>query len=212
MSLVDLKITEFTHELASSSPAPGGGSVAALCGALGAALCRMVAELTLGKKKYEASAPVMDDLKKTSAILQEKLLTLVDEDTLAYNQVADAHKLPKTSPAETDVRNKAIREALKKAAEIPFHTLETSSSILSLVKLAIEKGNPNCITDAGVAAELVLAAVRGAAYNVCVNLLDMDDKTFANNLRQKVMDIQQDTHKKIEQIRKTIETVIKMEP
>lgn len=211
MSLIDLNITEFTRELASSSPAPGGGSVAALCGALGAALCQMTAGLTLGKKKYEAAAPFMNELKETCALLQTKLLTQVDEDTLAYNRVVDAYKLPKISPVETALRNKAIQDALKHAAKIPYYTLTTASSILSWVEMAVEKGNPNCITDAGVAAELILAAVRGAAYNVCVNLMDIDDKTFAHDLRQTVLEIQKDSAARINKIRKTIEAAIKME-
>ncbi len=212
MSLIDLSITEFTQELASSSPAPGGGSVAALCGALGAALCQMTAGLTLGKKKYEAVSFVMEDLKKTSEILQKKLLAQVNEDTLVYNKVVDAYKLPKTSPAEIDLRTRAIQDALKQAAQTPYETLETSASIFPLVEAAIKMGNPNCITDAGVAAELVLAAVQGAAYNVCVNLMDIHDKVFANDLRKKSMLIQQDIQKRVHEIRKTIEEKIKMEP
>ncbi len=212
MNLIDLTVTEFTRKVASSSPAPGGGSIAALSGALGAALCSMVAGLTLGKKKYEASGPFMDEVQKKSALLQENLLAQVDKDTLAYNRVVDAYELPKASPIEIDLRSKAIQDALKHAAKIPCQTLETAALILSLAELAIEKGNPGCITDAGVAAELSLAAVQGAAYNVCVNLMGIDDKQFSKDLRQKVLRIQQDTHGRIEQIRKTVETAIKMEP
>ncbi|MCK5164649.1 MAG: cyclodeaminase/cyclohydrolase family protein [Desulfobacula sp.] len=212
MTLIDLKLQDFTHEVASASPAPGGGSIAALCGSLGAALCHMVASLTLGGKKYKEVETFMLDVKKKSGTLQDKLLEQVDADTLAYNRVIKAFKLPKKTSVEINLRKQAIQDALKAAAQVPYHTLKTAASAMVLVETVIKKGNPNCITDAGVAAELIDAAVRGAAYNVFINLMDIKDNAFSLELRQKVFTIKHNIHRKTKQIRKTIEQSINMEP
>ncbi len=211
MTLIDLDIKSFCKEVASSSPAPGGGSVAALCGALGAALCIMVANLTLGKKKYDAGKPFMLKVKEASTALQEKLLKQVDEDTIAYNRVIKAFKLPRTSHIEKKLRQRSIQDALKAAALVPFNTLDTAASAMSFVETLIEKGNPNCVTDAGVAAELISAAVQGAAYNVCINLIDIEDTEFSKQLRQAVLLKKKEIDNKKDHIQQTIAAAINME-
>ncbi|MBU1343309.1 MAG: cyclodeaminase/cyclohydrolase family protein [Proteobacteria bacterium] len=212
MNFGELKIKDFTQEVATASPAPGGGSVAALCGALGAALCHMVAGLTLGKKKYADVEAVMLKVKETATLLEKELLVLVDEDTLAYSRVTHALKLPKKTLAQIDLRKQAIQDALKQAAMVPCKTLEKAASAMVLVELVIKKGNPNCFTDAGVAAELIAAAVQGSAYNVFVNLMDIEEDGFSMDLKQKVHGIKQDIHKRMTQLRKTIAQSINMEP
>lgn len=212
MNLRDLSVKAFDSEVASASPAPGGGSVAALCGALGASLCQMAAGLTLGKKKYEAAFSIMQDIRQQSMCARETLLSLVDEDTQAYNQVIAAFRLPKSRPDEMEYRRKAIQEALKQAALTPFHTLEAASSIIGLVELTMEKANPACITDVGVAAELAAAAVNGALYNVCINLKSIDDQIFAKDLRKKSLMIQEDICHRMERIRKKIVSTLNTEP
>ncbi len=211
MNLVELDIKAFSNEVASSSPAPGGGSIAALCGTLGSALCQMVANLTLGKKKYQNAEPQILEIKKKSELLCQSLLTLIDEDTHSYNGVLDAFKLPKTDDQEKEKRSKAIQAALKEASTVPFSTLEASASAMPLVELVIDKGNKNCITDAGVAAELINSAVQGAAYNVFINLMDIKDASFCNEMKKKVLTIQKNTRERTEQIRTIVEKSIQME-
>jgi formiminotetrahydrofolate cyclodeaminase len=210
MVLVDLSLKDFTKELASSSPAPGGGSIAALCGSLGAALCHMIAGLTLGKKKYEDAASLMEQIRQKSQIIQDQLLKQVDEDTLAYNNVIKAFQLPKETKPQVELRKKVIQDALKTAALVPYNTLEQAASAMELVDLAIQKGNPNCITDAGVAAELISSAVQGAAYNVFINLMDIKDDKFSSDLRKKVFAVKHNIHEQTVQIRETIENAINM--
>lgn len=211
MTLVNQTIKTFTAEVASCSPAPGGGSIAALCGALGSALCHMAASLTLGKKNFKDVEPFMVNLKKTAKTLQKKLLDQVEEDSLAYNRVMDAFKLQKETPEQQEFRKQVIQDALKAAAWVPYISLETAAQAMVLVEDVLEKGNPNCITDAGVAAEVINAAVQGAAYNVCINLLDIKDDGFTLDLRKKVVTVKRDISDRTNQIRKTIEQAIHME-
>jgi len=211
MTLIDLSIQDFTQTVASASPAPGGGSIAALCGVLGAALVHMVAGLSMGEKKYQDVEPLMMELSEKSNHLQKKLLELVEKDTFAYNQVLKAYALPKDTPAKTDLRVQAIEDALKKASTVPFQTLETAAAIMDMVEGVIKNGNSNCLTDAGVAAEVIAAAVQGSAYNVYVNLMDIKDEVFSLDLKQKVQIIRNDIQDKTKRLRKTIEQSINME-
>lgn len=211
MALVDLNIKDFTEELASASPAPGGGSVAALCGVLGTALCQMVSNLTLGRKKYDDAQDVMTDIKDKTHETAASLLQLVDEDTESYNRVIGAYKLPTGTSAEKQRRQGAIQDALKAAAATPFKTLEVSAAAMPLVQTVIENGNPNCITDAGVAAELINTAVRGAAYNVCINLMDIRDQAFASDLKQKAAAIVLSVQKQTDSVRNRLNQAVNLE-
>lgn len=211
MTLIDLDIKAFSKEVASSSPAPGGGSVAALCGTLGSALCQMVANLTLGKKRYQDLETQMLEVKSKSERISQSLIELIDEDTQSFNGVLNAFKLPHANDDEIKKRSAAIQAALKNAAKVPFSTLETAASAMALVELVLKKGNQNCITDAGMAAELINSAVQGAAYNVCVNLMDIKDVNFCNEMKQKVLEIQKNTRKRSDQIRTIVAQSIQME-
>ncbi len=211
MTLVDLNIKDFSDELASSSPAPGGGSISALCGTLGSALCQMVANLTLGKKKYWDVQIQMAEVKENSETLQEELMSLIDKDTDAYNGVLAAFKLPNEKDDEKKARSQAIQNALKKAAKVPFSTLETAAAAMPITELVIKKGNQNCITDAGVASELICLAVQGAAYNVFINLMDINDDEFCSEMKQKVLKIQNDIRQRTRKVREFVEQSIQME-
>ncbi len=178
MSLIDLSIKEFSGQLASDSPAPGGGSVAALAGALSVALSTMVARLTIGKKKYEHAWPRMTRLRGQAEKLLTNLLILVDKDTNAYNQVMAAYRLPIDSADEKAARKIAIEAASKEAARVPLNTLRTVAKLIPITSTVIEDGNPNCITDAGVAVQLMRTAALGAAYNVKINLDGISDADF----------------------------------
>ena len=211
MKLVALSITDFTHELSSASPAPGGGSMAALCGALGAALCRMVANLTLGKEKYADAGPEMQRIETGSRRAADRLLKLVDEDTESYNRVMAAYKRPRDTQARQLFRREAIQDALKTAAKTPFRTLEEAAAALPMVKSVITHGNTNCITDAGVAADLIYTAARGAAYNVCINLMDITDDAFVSDLKKKTVRLLASVREETTAIREAIETTLNLE-
>jgi glutamate formiminotransferase/formiminotetrahydrofolate cyclodeaminase len=186
MKLADLAVSEFVRELASVSPAPGGGSVAALCGGLSAALCSMVARLTHGKEKYRAGWEAMESLIQQADPLAERFVVLMDADTDAYNQVVAAMRLPRDTAEEKANRKTAIELANRKAAEVPLEALKNTLKLADNVKEVVEKGNVNCITDAGTAAQLVRTAAYAAAYNVRINLTGIADPVFVANCRAEV--------------------------
>jgi glutamate formiminotransferase/formiminotetrahydrofolate cyclodeaminase len=169
-------VAGFVAEVASSAPVPGGGSVVALVGSMGAALAQMVAGLTVGRKKYAAVDAEMKELGLRAAHLVRRLAELKDEDAAAYTLVSDAYKLPKETAAEQSAREAAIQAGLMKAAEVPLETARFCSEVATLAAIAAEKGNTNAASDAGVAALLAEAACRGAAYNVRINVVGMPDK------------------------------------
>lgn len=174
--LVDLSLKKFAEETASESPAPGGGSVSAYLGALGASLGAMVANLTAHKKGYEDRLEFFSDHGVQAQEKIKELLFLVDEDTKAFNAIMEAFRLPKNTTEEKSIRKKAIRKANVYAIEIPLKTMETAASCLPLLRAMIENGNPNSISDAGVGALCIQAAVSGAALNVQINAASLDDE------------------------------------
>lgn len=182
MSLGELSIRDFVQELAGEKPAPGGGSVAALAGALAAALCAMVGNLTVGRKSQEKAWPAMAKVRDEAEVIATELLRLVDADTEAYNQVTAAFRLPKENKEQQAERIVAIQAALREAAQVPLKTLQTLTRMPELARQALELGNPNCITDAGVAIQLVRAGAFGAAYNVRINAKELKDQPEAQRL------------------------------
>jgi methenyltetrahydrofolate cyclohydrolase len=181
--MTEMTVERLLAELASDSPAPGGGSAAALGGALAASLCEMVARLTLGREKLKEAWPAMETIKAKARYLGSQLRELVDEDTKAYASVVTARRLPKDSSTEKAIRDHAIQESLLRAARVPLETLRCLAELSGLVLLVAEKGNPNCITDAGAAAVMIEAAAQAAAWNVRINLPGMRDAAVRNQLR-----------------------------
>jgi glutamate formiminotransferase/formiminotetrahydrofolate cyclodeaminase len=191
-ALVGLTVRAFADEVSMDSPAPGGGSVAALCGALGAGLAAMVANLTVGKKGYEK---VFDDLKRAAVSaqgLKDDLLRLVDEDTRAFNRVMDAFRMPKATGEQVRERDAAVEDASKGATRVPLEVLKRSVDLLRLAKEVAKKGNKNSVSDAGVAGLAAQAAADGAYYNIRINLPGIKDAAFkkatareADELRKK---------------------------
>src|SRR5256885_1589365 len=169
-SLVKMDVREFCNETLSDSPAPGGGSVAALMGALGVSLGGMVANLSAGKRGWDDKLKYFSDWAVKAQQLKDELLFLADEDTAAFNKVMDAFALPKESAEEKAARSATIQAANKYAAEIPLRVLETAFKAYSLLGEMAEKGNPASISDVGVGALGVRACIEGAAMNVRVNL------------------------------------------
>jgi len=190
--LVEMSILEFLDELGSKSPAPGGGSVAALSGALAVALGEMVCNLTIGKEKY---ADVEDEIKnilRDCKKIREELIELIDKDTQAFNEVMKAFKLPKENEEQIEIRRKAIQDAFKNAALVPFETAKKSFEVLKLAKIIAEKGNKNSITDSGVSALLACSAVKAAIYNVRINLSSIKDEHFVNDLNSQIKKLEEE--------------------
>jgi formiminotetrahydrofolate cyclodeaminase len=176
--LVTKQLDEFLNELASPSPAPGGGSVAALAGAIGAALTSMVCNLTIGKKKY---ADVQDDMKRVLGQAEElrgQFAVLIDKDTEAFNKVMEAFSLPKETEPQIALRRVAINEATKEATLIPLEVMKHCIDALALAQEVAANGNPNSVSDAGVSALMLSASCEGAALNVRINLKTLADMDF----------------------------------
>lgn len=185
-SLMALTGTGFVEELSANSPAPGGGSVSALAGALGAALSSMVAALTHEKKEMLDSKPEMDRIGVEAQALKDRLTFLVDEDTTAFNKVMEANRLSATTDDEKSVKDLAVDVANKYAIEIPMETAEKCFRVIELSNILVEKGNPNSVSDAGVAAEVALAGVSGACMNVLINLPGVEDDDYCGDMRNRV--------------------------
>lgn len=174
MKLVKYNLEQFIESVDSIQPTPGGGSVSALVGALGTALVRMVGHLTVGKKRF-LNAPeeeqqlfikIIDELTNT----KEELTLLVDEDTNAYNELVEAYKLPKSTEAEIKLRNEKIAEGTTKSINVPYKIALLSFNVLEKIQIILKNGNPNTISDLGVAALALSTSIQGAAMNVLINL------------------------------------------
>ncbi len=179
--------TEFLSAIASSDPVPGGGSVAAYAGALASALTRMVAGLTIGKKKYVAVESEMNEIAAAADSLAAQLSRLVERDADAYALVSSAYKLPKDSDAAVATRDEAIRNALLGAAEVPLETARLCVKVAELAVRVAENGNSNAVTDAGVAALLAEAGCKGAAYNVRINVASLSDRSAGAALQKEAL-------------------------
>ncbi|PYI76291.1 MAG: glutamate formimidoyltransferase [Verrucomicrobia bacterium] len=185
-SLVKMNMREFCNETLSDSPAPGGGSVAALMGALGASLGGMVANLSAGKRGWDDQLEYFSDWAVKAQQLKDELLSLVDEDTAAFNKVMDSFALPKESAEEKTARSAAIEAATKYAAEVPLKVMETASRSYALLAEMAEKGNPTSISDVGVGALATRACIEGAALNVRINLAQLKDEKVKSDLLDKM--------------------------
>ena len=180
--LVDMTCEGFANETASESPAPGGGSIAAYMGSLGAALGTMVANLSSHKPGWDAKWRYFSDIAEKGQKLKDELIHLVDEDTNAFNKIMNAFVLPKGTDEEKAARKRAIQEATKYATEVPFRTVQRSFEVFEICELMIKKGNPNSVTDGAVGVLCAEAAVTGAYLNVKINASSLDDKEFATKI------------------------------
>jgi len=204
-SLVKMDLREFCNETLSDSPAPGGGSVAALMGALGASLGGMVANLSAGKRGWDDKLEYFSDWAVKAQQLKDELLSLVDEDTAAFNKVMDSFGLPKELPEEKKARSAAIEAATKYAAEVPIKVMETALKSYALLVEMAEKGNPASISDVGVGALATRAGIEGAALNVRINLGQLKDENFKTNLQKKIRKISADSEAQFKNIKQIVE-------
>lgn len=191
--LVNMKLTAFADETASESPAPGGGSISAYAAVLGISLATMVANLSASKKGWESRWEEFSKWAEKGQKLKNQLMSLVDEDTAAFNKIMDAFKLPKNTDEEKNIRKQAISDATRYAIEIPLKVMELAHQCMPIIKAMVDIGNPNSVTDAGVGALCARAAVIGAGLNVKINASGYDDKAFTESVLQKAAQIEKDT-------------------
>jgi glutamate formiminotransferase/formiminotetrahydrofolate cyclodeaminase len=190
------------------SPAPGGGSVAALCGALSSALTSMVANLTVGKKDYEKVQGKVVELAIAAQESKDEFLRAVDLDTVAFNKVMDAFRMKKKTDEQKKERDAAIQEASKEATLVPLGVLEKSVKALELAKDIAKNGNKNSISDAGVAGLAAQTAAEGAYYNVVINLPDIQDEKFTKETRASAETLKKEALKISEEIRAIVREVL----
>jgi glutamate formiminotransferase/formiminotetrahydrofolate cyclodeaminase len=204
-SLLQMNLRQFCNETLSDSPAPGGGSVAALLGALGVSLGGMVANLSAGKRGWDDKLGYFSGWAVQAQELKEELLFLVDEDTAAFNKVMDAFGLPKDSPAEKAARSAAIQNANRYAAEIPLRVMATAARAYPLLEEMAAKGNPASISDVGVGLLSLRSAIEGAAMNVRINLSGLKDETQKTQLAEKVRAIRDESETQFARIEAVVE-------
>lgn len=192
MKLVEQRVIDFVAATASKEPTPGGGAIAALTAATGAALAEMVANLTFGKKGYEAVQTEMEELQAKAEAIRERMLELSQADADVFNIFMNALGLPKNTDEEKAARTAAIQQAYKDAAMVPFEIGELANQIFDLAELASRKGNQNLITDGIIAAINARAAVKSAFLNVRINLSGIKDESFVEELTSKMYAIEKD--------------------
>jgi len=186
---IDQPLRFFMDKLASKSPEPGGGSVAALTGALGAALVSMVSNLTLGKEKYLSVQPQVEALLKESEKLRDEMQSLIQKDTEAYGALSAVYKMPKATDGEKATRAAKMQEALKKACQVPFEIGLKSLEVARLAERAADIGNVAAVSDAGVAVLLAQACAQSAALNVKINVNSIKDEAYNKDTWGRMQDV-----------------------
>lgn len=184
--LCKMTVEEFADTLASNAPAPGGGSTAALCGALASALAAMVANLTHGKAEYKSSWSEMEDIGVIAQELKVKFLNEIDRDTDAFNNLMSSFRLPDSNKEEKASKREAVQEATKHATIVPLEVLESTITVASLLQAVAERGNPNSVSDAGVGAHCLLTCAESAALNVIINLPGIKDDEFVQECQKRM--------------------------
>jgi glutamate formiminotransferase/formiminotetrahydrofolate cyclodeaminase len=199
-------LDKFIDDVASSSPAPGGGSVAAAAGALASALSSMVCRLTIGKKKYKEVEEELKVVLEKAEQIRKEMQEFIVKDAESFDKVMEAFKLPKYTEEETQKRNKAVQEATQGAISVPLQVMEKGVEALKLSRMVVEKGNTNMVSDAGVSALMAKSAVLGAYLNIRINLNSVEDQIFATSnreiadaLRNEALQIAQEIENKVEE-------------
>lgn len=207
--LQNLNVKDFVDELASKSPAPGGGSIAALSASLASSLASMVFNLTVGKKEYmeyedKLQKDIDESLQKVG-ILKDEFLELMERDTNAFLSLMKAFKMPKSTEEEVKIRKEKISEGNKQSLEIPLEVANKAYEIYNYIYIAVMYGNKNALSDAGVAASLTETAVEGAILNVKINIMGLKDESYKNDLRDKCNVLLEKSKKRKEEIMNIIE-------
>lgn len=194
--LTELTVKGFLAETAGEAPVPGGGSISALNGAIAASLCQMVANLTIGKKKYADCEAEMKEIAAKAASIAQELVLDVDRDSDAYDKVFAAFKLPKETDEEKAARSQAIQESTKYAAEVPMEVARRVYSLLDLIDAVVARGNQNAVTDGCVAMMCARCAIVGALFNVRINLTSLKDRDFASKLSQEADKMEEEVNRR----------------
>ncbi|HEY6928414.1 MAG TPA: cyclodeaminase/cyclohydrolase family protein [Thermoanaerobaculia bacterium] len=195
-----LPLDGFLSAVASEAPTPGGGTAAAVAGALGAALTEMVAALTLSKEKFASAHTAMRSISEAARRAREEFSRLAREDSTAYDSVVAARRLPKETEDQKASRQEAIQNANRKATEVPMRTARLAATLLSALPELVEKGNPNALSDAGSAAILLEGAVESALLNVGINLPGVSDLVFVGQMQKETAALQVDSQRLRSQI------------
>ncbi|AKN33541.1 methenyltetrahydrofolate cyclohydrolase [Clostridium carboxidivorans P7] len=207
--LQNLTVKDFIDELASKSPAPGGGSIAALSASLASSLASMVFNLTVGKKEYmeyeEKLKKDIDESLENVGILKEEFLKFMERDTNAFLSLMEAFKMPKNTDEEIKARKQKIAEGNKESLEIPLEVANRAYGIYDYIYIAVKYGNKNALSDAGVAASLTETAVEGAILNVKINIMGLKDEAYKKDLRDKCNVLLENSKKRKEEIMIIIE-------
>lgn len=195
-ALVEMKVSDFVDEVSRETPAPGGGSIAALVGSIGAALASMVSNLTTFKRGSNLQQDlILTEAAEKAQSLKDSLLKLVDDDTNAFNDFMTAKRLPNKTQEEKQNRENAMQEGLKKAVNVPFNTAKLSYEVIGLCKLVVQYGNPASITDVGVGAQCGFTGVKGGIFNVLINLKDIKDQNFVDEMKLKCKELEEKAKK-----------------
>ena len=206
--LVDLTIKEFIDKTAGNDPVPGGGSISALNGAIATALAGMVANLTIGRKKYVEVESQMQEITEKLNVVRERLIEYIDKDSDAYDRVFAAFKLPKETEAEIAKRSQIIQEATKEAALIPMKVAEETAAVMDTILFVAKNGNQNAVTDACVAMMAARTGVLGALLNVRINLSSIKDESFVNEMKTKADQLESEVTAKEAELLTWIKDVI----
>jgi glutamate formiminotransferase/formiminotetrahydrofolate cyclodeaminase len=205
-ALVEMKVTDFVDEVSRESPAPGGGSIAALAGSLGASLASMVSNLTANKRGSEKVDDILNNAADNLQDIKNALVKAVDDDTDAFNAYMDARRLPNKTPAEQKAREEAMQTGLKQAVMVPLGTAQRSYEAIEIAEVVAKNGNPASITDVGVGAQSAYTGVLGGIYNVLINLKDITDKKFNDDMRKKCAVLKEKAQKKLSDVLGLVES------
>ncbi len=207
--LVEMTVTDFVDEVSRESAAPGGGSIAALAGGLGAALSSMVANLTANRRGSEDVDSILNEAAEKAQELKFQLVNGVDADTNAFNAYMDARRLPAATDEQKRTRHQAEQDGLKRAVQVPLQTAEASLKAIEIAQTVLRHGNPNSITDVGVGAQMAYVGVKGGVYNVLINLKDITDDAFVKQMKQTCASLEKQAVEKLNAVLQQVETKIK---
>jgi glutamate formiminotransferase/formiminotetrahydrofolate cyclodeaminase len=205
-ALVELKLTDFIDEVSRESPAPGGGSIAAVAGALGASLSSMVSNLTANNRGSERVDDILNEASEKLQAIKIALVKAVDDDTNAFNAYMDARRLPDKTDEEKKAKENAMQSGLKQAVHVPLNTAQLSYQAIESAEVVAKNGNPNSITDVGVGAQSAFTGVLGGIYNVLINLKDIKDDNFNDDMRKTCKELKSKAQKMLEEVLNYVES------
>lgn len=205
-ALAEMKLTDFIDEVSRESPAPGGGSIAALAGALGASLSSMVSNLTANKRGSDAVDKILNEAAEQCQQIKEALVKAIDEDTNAFNSYMNARRFPNKSVEEKKIREEAMQAGLKQAVMVPLNTAKQSLRAIEIAEVVAKNGNPNSITDVGVGAQSAYTGLLGGVYNVLINLKDIKDQKFNEEMKKTCAELKEKAQKKLNEVLSFVES------